>query len=96
MKGWSDVFQTGKRDEVEKELKEQGMDYRWGKNNSLHIYNKVEAVEKHPDTGDTIWFNHLMVSDISGFKDTSVFSAEYFGMTWSEAIYLSCLTSVLL
>ena len=68
LKVWPDVFQTSKKDEVEKELKCQGVDYRWGKNNSLHIYSKLEAVEKHPGTGDTVWFNHLMVSDLSGFQ----------------------------
>jgi len=66
MKGWPDVFQTREKEEVEKELKEQGVDYSWGKNNRLHIYNKVEAVEKHPVTGDMIWFNHLMVSKLCG------------------------------
>ena len=62
MKGWPDVFGTDSKEEVEKELKEQGLDHSWGKSNSLHIFNKVAAVERHPQSGDMVWFNHLMVS----------------------------------
>ncbi len=66
MKGWPDVFGTSSRKEVDTELKEQGIDHSWGPDNSLHIVNKVSAVEKHPTTGDKVWFNHLMVSCVCG------------------------------
>ena len=62
LKGWQDVFDASSREEVDTELKKQGIDHSWGPDNSLRIVNKLEAVEKHPQTGDKIWFNHLMVS----------------------------------
>lgn len=61
MKGWRDVFGTESREEVSRELQEQELDYSWKENGDLQILNKTSAVEKHPETGDTIWFNHLMV-----------------------------------
>ena len=61
IKGWEDVFGTGDREEVEREMKAEGLDYSFKKNDDLHIVNSAAAVEKHPDTGDKIWFNHLKV-----------------------------------
>ena len=61
MKGWPEVFGTGSREEVSKELDQQELEYTWKKNDDLQVINKTAAVEKHPITGDTIWFNHLMV-----------------------------------
>ena len=63
MKGWEDVFGTESCEEVTEELRSQNLDHSWKKNQDLQIMNKVAAVEKHPVTGDTIWFNHLMVRD---------------------------------
>ena len=61
-KGWPDVFDTDSREKVSQELDSQGLQYSWKENDDLQVLNKVAAVEQHPVTGDTIWFNHLMVS----------------------------------
>lgn len=61
MKGWPEVFGTDSRDQVSKELDQQESEYTWKDSDDLQIINKTAAVEKHPITGDTIWFNHLMV-----------------------------------
>lgn len=61
MKGWEDVFGTESREKVSEELEHQELDYVWKENADLQVINKTAAVEKHPVTGDTIWFNHLMV-----------------------------------
>ena len=71
MKGWPDVFGTRSREEVSQELKDQEQVFTWKENGNLQILNKVEAVEKHPVTGDSIWFNHLMVISRTLIRNSS-------------------------
>ena len=61
MKGWEAVFGTKDREEVARELTEDQMEHSWGENDSLRIVNRVPAIEKHPQSGHKVWFNHLMV-----------------------------------
>lgn len=61
MKGWEAVFDTKDQEKVERELNEDQIEHSWGDNDSLRIVNRVPAVEKHPQTGNRVWFNHLMV-----------------------------------
>ena len=61
MKGWEAVFGTKDKAAVDKELRDDQVDHSWGEDDSLDIVNRVSAVEKHPQSGDKIWFNHLMV-----------------------------------
>lgn len=71
-KGWEEVFGMSSRADVEAELSREGQGFTWRGDDELQIVNKTEAVEKHPQTGDKIWFNHLMVFH------WSIFSAEYY------------------
>ena len=61
MKGWEAVFGTKDREEVARELAEDQMEHSWGENDSLRIVNRVPAIERHPQSGHKVWFNHLMV-----------------------------------
>ncbi|XP_064385200.1 dapdiamide synthesis protein DdaC-like isoform X1 [Halichondria panicea] len=61
MKGWEAVFGTKDQEEVARELTEDRMEHSWGENDSLRIVNRVPAIEKHPQSGHKVWFNHLMV-----------------------------------
>jgi hypothetical protein len=62
MKGWEAVFGTASHDKVSQELDQQELKYSWKEENTeLQVLNKTSAVEKHPVTGDTVWFNHLLV-----------------------------------
>lgn len=58
LKGWHDVFDTDDKQVVEEELRSSGQDYSWQKNDGLRIINTDQAVEKHPETGKKVWFNH--------------------------------------
>ena len=62
MKGWEAVFGTKDREEVERELQADNTEHSWGDDDMLRIVNRVPAVEKHPQSGVKVWFNHLMVS----------------------------------
>lgn len=96
MKGWPDVFGTKNKEEVEKELKEQGLDHSWGKDDSLHIFNKGAAVEKHPDTGDTIWFNHLMVSEPTVVPYSTHMHTRTYGQCYCVCRNMSCHLTVVI
>ena len=62
MKGWQDVFNTKSKKDVEDELRNTpGAEFSWRKNDCLRIINRGKAVERHPVTGEKIWFNHCQV-----------------------------------
>lgn len=61
MKGWAAVFGTEDKRVVEEELRSDGLDFSWKKDDGLQIVHRTPAVEKHPETGEKIWFNHLQV-----------------------------------
>ena len=61
LKGWSDVFGTEDKAEVEAELRKSKLDFTWTNGDGLRIINKEAAIETHPVTGDKVWFNHVQV-----------------------------------
>ncbi len=67
MKGWEAVFGTKEREEVDRELTKDKTEFSWGKNDSLRIINRIPAVERHPQSGHKVWFNHLMVGSLTVF-----------------------------
>ncbi|KAL5490931.1 hypothetical protein EMCRGX_G016134 [Ephydatia muelleri] len=58
LKGWQDVFGTTSRQVVEEELRKSGAEFQWRDGDSLRIVDRGSAIEKHPVTGEKIWFNH--------------------------------------
>lgn len=44
---------------------EQNIKREWKGNGDLSVYNICEAVQKHPVTGETIWFNQATLSHSS-------------------------------
>ena len=61
LKGWPEVFDTDKKEDVEEECRNTYQDFTWKKNGGLRLVNKRDAFENHPVTGDRVWFNHLQV-----------------------------------
>ena len=61
LKGWEDVFETDQKEVVEKECRKNGIDFSWNKNDGLSMVHSQTAVERHPDTGEKVWFNHVQV-----------------------------------
>ena len=61
LKGWQDVFDTNDKETVEKECRKNAIDIQWKKGNGLRLINTESAIEKHPDTGHKVWFNHAGV-----------------------------------
>lgn len=61
LKKWNEIFNTTEKTEVEKQCKEQEIDYEWLNNGNLRLTHKTPATIKHPVTGETVWFNHTQV-----------------------------------
>jgi alpha-ketoglutarate-dependent taurine dioxygenase len=55
---WEEVFQTNKKEEVEEECRENGMNYKWEGDDKLVLSWETKAIYDHPVTGEEIWFNH--------------------------------------
>lgn len=55
---WQEVFQTEDRRVVEAACGEKGLEYEWRGDNSLRTRAVRKWVDKHPITGDEVWFNH--------------------------------------
>ena len=47
---------------------EQNIKWEWKENGDLSIYYICEAVQKHPATGETVWFNQATGSHCSYYQ----------------------------
>jgi alpha-ketoglutarate-dependent taurine dioxygenase len=56
---WQVVFQTHNRDEVENYCRRVGMTCEWRGENHLRTRSVRSAIATHPQTGESLWFNHL-------------------------------------
>ena len=56
------MFQTTERSVVEEKCAREGFTAEWGDDNSLKLYNTQPAAQKHPETGESVWFNHAAVT----------------------------------
>ena len=61
LKKWNEIFNTTNKAEVEKQCREQEIEFEWLANDKLRLTHRTPATIKHPVTGETVWFNHLQV-----------------------------------
>ena len=55
---WKEVFQTSDKTIVAKECEANGMDYNWIGEDRITLSWQKKAVWQHPQTNDSVWFNH--------------------------------------
>lgn len=56
-KTWTNVFETDDKHEVERLCKEHDMAFKWFQNDWLQITQTCPATIRHPQTGESVWFN---------------------------------------
>jgi alpha-ketoglutarate-dependent taurine dioxygenase len=61
LKRWNEIFLTTDKSEVERQCREQNMDFEWLPNDGLRITHHTPAAIEHPRTKEKVWFNHLQV-----------------------------------
>jgi alpha-ketoglutarate-dependent taurine dioxygenase len=55
---WREAFQTSSRAEVEEYCRGANVRFEWLDRDRLRTRQVRQAVATHPETGDTVWFNH--------------------------------------
>ena len=61
LKKWNEIFLTDDKAEVERQCREQEIEYEWLGNDKLRLKHRTPAAIVHPSTHDKVWFNHLQV-----------------------------------
>ncbi|MFQ5615588.1 MAG: TauD/TfdA family dioxygenase [Anaerolineales bacterium] len=57
---WQEVFQANDREEVESYCRDHAIEYEWKGEEQLQTRSIRPAVQKHPKTGEPLWFNHAI------------------------------------
>ncbi|MBE1556840.1 TauD/TfdA family dioxygenase [Sporosarcina limicola] len=55
---WQQVFNTENREEVEKYCESNGIQVEWKDENRLRTRQIRKAIQDHPISGESVWFNH--------------------------------------
>src|SRR2546421_1663319 len=62
---WQEVFQTSDRREVENYCAVAGIEFEWLADDRLRTRQRCQAVAKHPQTGEMVWFNQAHLFHVS-------------------------------
>jgi alpha-ketoglutarate-dependent taurine dioxygenase len=61
LKKWNEIFNTTDKAEVEKQCREQQIEFEWLDGGNLRLLHRTPAAIEHPVTKEKTWFNHLQV-----------------------------------
>lgn len=64
-RSWQEAFETDHRAEVEKICRDRGITYRWTDDNWLIVEEGRPATNRHPTTGEEVWFNQAHIFKLS-------------------------------
>lgn len=64
-KSWTVVFDTNKKEEVEKKCRENEFEFKWNKNDWIQISQTRPATLAHPSVKDEVWFNQAHLYDFN-------------------------------
>lgn len=56
-RSWQTTYQTDDRAEAERRIRATGAELEWLDRDTLRVTSRGPAVTRHPDTGETVWFN---------------------------------------
>lgn len=62
---WREVFQAEDRAAVERYCAAAGIAAEWGEGDRLRTRQVAQAVARHPQTGEEVWFNHAAFFHVS-------------------------------
>lgn len=65
---WQQVFNTDQRSEVEAYCQRAGIRCEWKAGNELRTTQLCQAIEVHPVTGETVWFNQAHLFHVSNLQ----------------------------
>lgn len=85
---WQDVFMTEDTKTAERFLQQNGFSYKWEPSGALVYWQVLPALLKHPETGETVWFNQIQshhtshLQEMPRFKDYNLPSHQYAYQTY--------------
>lgn len=62
---WQEVFQTSSKAVVEEYCRKAQMEFEWVGEEQLRTRQRCQVVERHPLTGDMVWFNQAQLFHVS-------------------------------
>lgn len=62
---WQEVFQTSSKAVVEDYCRKARMEFEWIGNDQFRTRQRCNAVERHPRTGENVWFNQAHLFHVS-------------------------------
>jgi alpha-ketoglutarate-dependent taurine dioxygenase len=65
---WQNVFQTEEKAKVEAYCRESGIRFEWKDGGRLRTEQVRPAVQRHPWTGEPLWFNHAAFFHVSALE----------------------------
>ncbi|NUN15871.1 MAG: TauD/TfdA family dioxygenase [Myxococcales bacterium] len=65
LKRWDEMFLTTDKAQVEQKCRQLDIQCEWLPGNKLRLTNTRPAFQKHPVTGELVWFNHSQVFHLS-------------------------------
>jgi alpha-ketoglutarate-dependent taurine dioxygenase len=68
---WQTVFQTTSKQEVEAVCSRAGIETEWKGGSRLKTRQVRRAVARHPQTSESVWFNHATFFHISTLEPTT-------------------------
>jgi alpha-ketoglutarate-dependent taurine dioxygenase len=76
---WEEAFQAERRDEVEEYCRANDISFTWEANGELSTRQIRPAIERHPETGEITWFNHLTFFNIATLDQATAEALLSFG-----------------
>lgn len=61
LKRWDEIFLTREKSVVERQCRENDIEYEWLDEDNLRLIHRTPAARRHPVTGEAAWFNHSQV-----------------------------------
>lgn len=68
---WQETFQTEDKAEVEAYLRRTSTEFEWLSDSRLRTKMRRQVTATHPQTGDTVWFNHAHMFHISNMPEAT-------------------------
>jgi amino acid adenylation domain-containing protein len=62
---WCDFFRTDDRQAVEEHCRRNGIGFQWKDGLGLRIWQQAPAVARHPQTGETVFFNQIQLHHVA-------------------------------
>ena len=65
---WQEAFQTECQEEVENHCRKANLEFEWKEGNRLRTRQVRSAAQKHPITGESLWFNQVHLFHLSNLN----------------------------